>query len=94
MSADPWPRILHLVAHQLRPPTALLAGYTDLLASDEIRRDPERVRRILEGVRVNLRELNRLAAELQEGNRAAIGVLPIRRERVPIASPKLPRCAN
>jgi len=30
--------------------------------------------------------MNRLAAELQEGSRAAIGALPIRRERVPIDS--------
>lgn len=80
----PWPGILRLVAHQLRVPTSLIAGYLDMLASDEIQRDPRRRREIVAQVRDSVRELNRLAVELQEASRSAAGTLPIHKRRVAV----------
>ena len=85
-AVDPWPEILNLVAHQLRVPTAMIAGYVDLLTSDEIRRDVDRTRRILNEVRSSVREINRLTVELQDATRTALGTLPIRFERVSVGS--------
>jgi signal transduction histidine kinase len=68
-SDDRWPTILRLVAHQLRTPTSLIAGYAEMLASDEVQGDPRLRNRILREVNQNLRELNRLAIELQDGTR-------------------------
>jgi signal transduction histidine kinase len=82
----PWPSILRLVAHQLRMPTSLIAGYLEMLATDEIQRDPRRRRQILVQVRESIRELNRLAMELEEASRSATGALPIRRKRIAVNS--------
>ena len=93
-SEDPWPDILRLVAHQLRIPTSLIAGYTEMLASDEIQRDQQRRREILEEIRQHLRDLNRLAVELQEAGRAATSGLRLRKEPVAIrVQQQLPRLA-
>jgi signal transduction histidine kinase len=81
-----WPSILRLVAHQLRIPTSLIAGYSEMLASDEIQRDPRRRQQILEQIAQNLRELNRLATELQEGSRAESGGLPMRKGSIVVSS--------
>src|SRR5712692_7811337 len=81
-----WPSILRLVAHQLRTPTSLIAGYAEMLASDEIQRDSERRNQILAEIRQNLRELNRLAVELQEGTRAETVGLPIRKGSISVGS--------
>jgi len=81
-----WPGILRLVAHQLRTPTGLIAGYAEMLASDEIQRDPERRNQILGEIRENLRQLNRLAVELQEGSRAQTVGLPIRKGSISLGS--------
>ncbi len=83
-SEDPWPDILRLVAHQLRIPTSLIAGYTEMLASDEIQRDHQRRKEILEKIRQHLRDLNRLAVELQEAGRAATSGLRLRKEPVAV----------
>jgi len=83
-SEDPWPDILRLVAHQLRIPTSLIAGYTEMLASDEIQRDQQRRKEILEEIRQHLRDLNRLAVELQEAGRAATSGLRLRKEPVAV----------
>lgn len=83
-SEDPWPDILRLVAHQLRIPTSLIAGYTEMLASDEIQRDQQRRKEILEEIRQHLRDLNRLAVELQEAGRAATSGLMLRKEPVAV----------
>jgi len=85
-SKDRWPSILRLVAHQLRLPTSLIAGYAEMLATDEIQRDSERRHQILAEIRQNLRELNRLAVELQEGSRAETSGLPIRKVSIPVGS--------
>jgi len=77
---------LRLVAHQLRIPTSLIAGYTEMLASDQIQRDPGRRQQILGEIRQNLRELNRLTVELQEGSRAEAGGLAIRRGSIAVSS--------
>jgi K+-sensing histidine kinase KdpD len=82
----PWPSILRLVAHQLRMPTSLLAGYFEMLATDEIQSDPRRRREIVAQVRESIRELNRLAIELEEASRSATGTLPIRRKRIAVDS--------
>jgi signal transduction histidine kinase len=81
-----WPSILRLVAHQMRIPTSLIAGYAEMLASDEIQKDPERRHQILEEVRQNLRELNRLTVELQEASRVEDGGLPIRKGSIAVSS--------
>ncbi len=83
-SEDRWPDILRLVAHQLRIPTSLIAGYTEMLASDEIQRDQQRRKEILEEIRQHLRDLNRLAVELQEAGRAATSGLTLRKEPVAV----------
>ena len=83
---DHWPSILRLVAHQMRNPTSLIAGYAEMLASDEIQRDAGRREQILGEIRQSLRELNRLAVELQEGSRAEAGRLPIRRGPIAVSS--------
>lgn len=85
-TAHPWPSILRLVAHQLRMPTSLIAGYVEMLASDEIQSDPRRRRDIVAEIREGLRELNRLAVELQEASRNATGALPIRKRRIVVSS--------
>ena len=85
-SENRWPDILRLVAHQLRIPTSLIAGYTEMLASDEIQGDQQRRREILEEVRQSLRDLNRLAVELQEAGRAATGTLTLRKEPVAVGA--------
>jgi two-component system, chemotaxis family, CheB/CheR fusion protein len=85
-SENRWPDVLRLVAHQLRIPTSLIAGYTEMLASDEIQRDQQRRKEILEEVRQSLRDLNRLAVELQEAGRAASGTLTLRKEPVPVGA--------
>ena len=85
-SEDRWPDILRLVAHQLRIPTSLIAGYTEMLASDEIQRDQQRRKEILEEVRQRLRDLNRLAVELQEAGRAATSGLTLRKEPVAVCA--------
>lgn len=82
----PWPSILRLVAHQLRLPTGLTAGYLDMLASDEIQKDPERRRAIVAQMRESIRELNRLARQLEEASRSASGALPIRKRRIAVDS--------
>jgi signal transduction histidine kinase len=82
----PWPAILRLVAHQLRLPTSLIAGYLEMLGSDEIQGDPVRRRAILAQMRQSIRELNRLALQLQEASRSASGALPIRKRRIAIDS--------
>ena len=82
----PWPGILRLVAHQLRLPTSLIAGYVDMLASDEIQRDPRRRREIVGRIRDSVRELNHLAVDLQEASRSAAGTLPIRKKRIAVDS--------
>jgi len=81
-----WPGILRLVAHQLRMPTSLIAGYLEMLESDEIQGDRERRHAILAQVRESVRELNRLAIELQEASRTSTGALPIRKERILVES--------
>jgi len=83
---DSWPSILRLVAHQMRNPTSLIAGYAEMLASDEIQRDAGRREQILGEIRQSLRELNRLAVELQEGSRAEAGRLPMRRGPIAVSS--------
>ena len=85
-SEHPWPSILRLVAHQLRLPTSLIAGYLEMLAADEIQKDPGRRRAIAAQMRESIRELNRLALQLQEASRSASGDLPIRKRRVAIDS--------
>ena len=82
VSPERWPGVLQLVAHQLRTPTGLVAGYTEMLADDRIQADPSRRHQILDEIRQNLGDLNRLATQLQEGSRAAAGALPIRRRRL------------
>jgi two-component system CheB/CheR fusion protein len=82
----PWPSILRLVAHQMRMPTSLIAGYLEMLATDEIQRNPPRRRQILAQVRESIRDLNRLALELEEASRSASGALPIRRRRMAVDS--------
>ena len=84
--APPWPDVLRLVAHQLRGPVSLLAGYLEMLASEEVRRDPNRVDTILRKTKENLSEMNRLVGELQEGGRAAAGLLQIRRKKLGVHS--------
>jgi len=81
-----WPSILRLVAHQMRIPTSLIAGYTEMLATDQIQEDPARRHQILEEIGQNLRELNRLAVELQEGSRAENGGLPMRKGSIAVRS--------
>jgi signal transduction histidine kinase len=85
-SGSGWPQILSLVGHQLRGPTSLISGYVEMLASDEVRTDPNRLNQVLEEIRANVRELNRLTTELQTGSRAAEGPLPIRHQHMPIDS--------
>ena len=79
-----WPDILRFVAHQLRIPTGLIAGYVEMLASDEIQRDQPRRKEILEEVRQSLRDLNQLTVELQEAGRAASSGLTLRKEPVAV----------
>ncbi len=81
-----WPQILSLVGHQLRGPTSLISGYVEMLASEEVRTDPNRLNQVLGEIRANVRELNRLTTELQTGSRAAQGPLPIRHQPVPVHS--------
>lgn len=81
-----WPQVLHLVAHQLRGPLSLLAGYAEMLATEEVQRSPEHLNSILEEIRGCLGELSRLSFELEEGSRAAAASLPIRPERIPVDS--------
>ena len=85
-SKDRWPSILRLVAHQLRIPTSLIAGYAEMLATDEIQRDSKRRHQILGEIRQNLGELNRLTIELQEGSRAETSGLPIHKLSIPVGS--------
>lgn len=85
-SEHPWPSILRLVAHQLRMPTSLIAGYLEMLTTDEIQKDPRRKREVVALIRESIRELNRLAIELQEASRSATGTLPIRRRRITVVS--------
>ncbi len=85
-SEHPWPSILRLVAHQLRLPTSLIAGYLEMLAADEIQADPGRRRAIVAQMRESIRELNHLAVQLEEASRTAAGVLPIRKKRIALDS--------
>jgi signal transduction histidine kinase len=57
-----------------------------MLASDEIQRDRQRRRQILEAVRQSLHDLNRLAVELQEAGRAATGTLTLRKAPVAVGA--------
>lgn len=70
----------------MRIPTSLIAGYAEMLDSEEIQRDPARRHQILEEIGQNLRELNRLAVELQEGSRADNGGLPIHKGPIAVSS--------
>ncbi len=81
-----WPNVLRLVAHQLRGPVSLLAGYLEMLASEEVRRDPNRVDAILQQAKENPSEMDRFIGELQQGGRAAAGRLPIRRKKLDVHS--------
>jgi two-component system, OmpR family, phosphate regulon sensor histidine kinase PhoR len=85
-SDDRWPTILRLVAHQLRTPTSLIAGYAEMLASDEVQGDPRLRNRILREVNQNLRELNRLAIELQDATRVQTVGLPIQKAPILLGS--------
>ena len=81
-----WPEALSLVAHQLRGPISLIAGYLEMLANSEVQAVPARVAAILKDAQSCLRELNRLTTELLEASRAANGGLPLRPQEVSIPS--------
>jgi signal transduction histidine kinase len=58
--------MLRLVAHELRAHVTVLAGYSELLDDEAVRRDPERCRVALAAMRSHLDSLRDMAGHLSE----------------------------